>query len=29
MPKRSEEFVGRVNAKDAHVSIARMVSPVG
>ena len=28
-PKRIEEFVGRVNSEDAHVSIARMVSPQG
>ncbi len=28
-PKRIEEFVGRVNTGDAHVSVARMTSPQG
>ena len=28
-PKRIEEFVGRVNSRDEHVSVARMVSPSG
>lgn len=28
-PKRIEEFVGRVNSSDAHVSVARMKSPAG
>ena len=28
-PKRIEEYVGRVNTGDAHVSVARMVSPGG
>jgi mannose-6-phosphate isomerase-like protein (cupin superfamily) len=29
MPKRIEEFVGRVNSQTAGVSIARMTSPAG
>jgi mannose-6-phosphate isomerase-like protein (cupin superfamily) len=29
VPKRIEEFVGRINSKDEGVSIARMVSPQG
>jgi mannose-6-phosphate isomerase-like protein (cupin superfamily) len=29
MPKRIEEFVGRVNTNDASLSIARMASPGG
>lgn len=29
MPKRIEEYVGRVNTGQAHVSVARMVSPEG
>ena len=29
MPKRSEEFVGRVNSGTAAASIARMTSPPG
>ena len=29
LPKRIEEFVGRVNTGAAHVSIARMTSPQG
>lgn len=28
-PKRIEEFAGRVNTDQAHVSVARMVSPEG
>ena len=28
-PKRIEEYTGRVNSGDAHVSVARMVSPEG
>ncbi|HZQ72257.1 MAG TPA: hypothetical protein VFB08_05030 [Burkholderiales bacterium] len=28
-PKRIEEFVGRVNSRHEHVSVARMVSPQG
>jgi quercetin dioxygenase-like cupin family protein len=28
-PKRIEEYVGRMNTKDAHVSVARMLSPAG
>jgi mannose-6-phosphate isomerase-like protein (cupin superfamily) len=28
-PKRIEEYVGRVNTAQAHVSVARMVSPEG
>ena len=28
-PKRIEEYTGRVNSGDAHVSVARMVSPAG
>ncbi len=28
-PKRIEEYAGRVNSGDAHVSVARMVSPGG
>jgi len=28
-PKRIEEYVGRVNSGDAHVSLARMISPSG
>ena len=28
-PKRIEEFAGRVNSGDAHVSVARMTSPTG
>lgn len=28
-PKRIEEFVGRVNSKHDHISVARMVSPAG
>jgi ethanolamine utilization protein EutQ (cupin superfamily) len=28
-PKQIEEFIGRVNSGDAHVSIARMKSPAG
>jgi mannose-6-phosphate isomerase-like protein (cupin superfamily) len=29
LPKRIEEYVGRVNSGDAGVSVARMVSPPG
>ena len=29
LPKRIEEFVGRVNSRTAAVSVARMVSPPG
>lgn len=29
MPKRIEEYAGRVNSGDAQVSVARMVSPEG
>ncbi len=29
LPKRIEEFVGRVNTQSAHVSVARMTSPPG
>ena len=29
LPKRIEEFAGRVNSGHAGVSVARMVSPVG
>ena len=28
-PKRIEEYAGRVNSGDAHISVARMVSPAG
>lgn len=28
-PKRIQEFIGRVNTRDAGVSVARMVSPQG
>jgi mannose-6-phosphate isomerase-like protein (cupin superfamily) len=28
-PKQIQEFVGRVNSGDQHVSVARMVSPEG
>ena len=28
-PKQIEEFIGRVNSRDEHVSIARMKSPAG
>ncbi len=28
-PKRIEEFVGRVNSGNSHVSVARMTSPEG
>jgi quercetin dioxygenase-like cupin family protein len=28
-PKQIEEFIGRVNSKHAHVSVARMKSPPG
>lgn len=28
-PKLIEEFIGRANTADAHVSIARMTSPAG
>jgi hypothetical protein len=28
-PKQIEEFVGRINSADEHVSIARMKSPAG
>ncbi|MEO8633993.1 MAG: AraC family ligand binding domain-containing protein [Gemmatimonadales bacterium] len=28
-PKRIEEYAGRVSSGDAHVSVARMVSPAG
>jgi quercetin dioxygenase-like cupin family protein len=28
-PKQIEEFIGRLNSKHAHVSIARMKSPAG
>ncbi len=28
-PKRIEEFIGRVNSHDSHVSVARMKSPPG
>lgn len=28
-PKRIEEYIGRVNSKDAMVSVARMTSPAG
>ena len=28
-PKRIEEYVGRVNSKEARLSVARMTSPVG
>ena len=29
MPKRIEEYVGRVNSNHSEVSVARMVSPAG
>ncbi len=29
LPKRIEEYVGRVNSATEHVSVARMVSPPG
>ena len=29
MPKRIEEYIGRVNSKTSAVSIARMISPSG
>jgi quercetin dioxygenase-like cupin family protein len=29
VPKRIEEFVGRVNSGASHVSVAKMTSPVG
>lgn len=29
LPKRIEEYVGRVNTGAEHVSVARMVSPAG
>ena len=29
LPKRIEEYAGRVNSGHAHVSIARMISPHG
>ncbi len=29
LPKRIEEYVGRVNSNDTRVSVARMVSPGG
>jgi mannose-6-phosphate isomerase-like protein (cupin superfamily) len=29
LPKRIEEYVGRVNSGDAGISVARMVSPEG
>ena len=29
VPKRIEEFVGRVNSRHSSVSVARMVSPAG
>jgi quercetin dioxygenase-like cupin family protein len=29
LPKRIEEFVGRVATKSSHVSVARMTSPQG
>jgi len=29
LPKRIEEYVGRVNSATEHVSVARMVSPAG
>jgi mannose-6-phosphate isomerase-like protein (cupin superfamily) len=29
MPKRIEEYAGRVNSAQEHVSVARMVSPAG
>ncbi|MHB0969767.1 MAG: cupin domain-containing protein [Thermoanaerobaculia bacterium] len=29
LPKRIEEFAGRVNTGDSEVSVARMVSPAG
>jgi mannose-6-phosphate isomerase-like protein (cupin superfamily) len=29
LPKRIEEYVGRVNSASEHVSVARMVSPAG
>jgi len=28
-PKRIEEYVGRVNSKEARLSVARMTSPAG
>lgn len=28
-PKQIEEFIGRVNSGDPHVSVAKMVSPEG
>ena len=28
-PKQIEEFVGRINSSDRHVSVARMKSPAG
>jgi quercetin dioxygenase-like cupin family protein len=28
-PKRIEEFAGRVNSGQGHVSVARMISPTG
>jgi len=28
-PKQIEEFIGRVNSKHAHISVARMKSPAG
>lgn len=28
-PKRIEEYVGRVNTKSEHTSVARMISPEG
>jgi mannose-6-phosphate isomerase-like protein (cupin superfamily) len=28
-PKRIEEFIGRVNSKEARLSVARMTSPSG
>ena len=29
LPKKIEEFVGRVNSADAGISVARMTSPAG
>jgi mannose-6-phosphate isomerase-like protein (cupin superfamily) len=28
-PKRIEEYIGRVNSQDEHISLARMISPSG
>ena len=29
VPERIEEFVGRVNTRTEHVSVARIISPIG